>query len=221
MDLSIDLRFLFPPLLNLIKFFLFLRSHDGISWDVKDGTTKILLYLILKLQLRFLIPVVIMLLLLFLLTPIRLTVSVSPSISVSRGEPSVLLAISLVASVFVAPSLFLEAYLCLILLSLCYATLASLFKRCLNCILRIMINRVDRNQEIAENVDEENIIEAETNHIQNLQPSSTDDDESNLEVVVAIWCPCVCPIYMYICVYFWCHCRVLVNTLSSFHFLIS
>ena len=72
-----------------------------------------------------------------------------------------------------------------------------MFKRGFNRIRRIMINRVDRNQEIAENVDEENIIEAETNHIQNLQPSSTDDDESNLEVV-AIWCLCVC---LYICIY--------------------
>ncbi|KAL9410926.1 hypothetical protein AB3S75_044659 [Citrus x aurantiifolia] len=183
MDLSIDLRFLFPPLLNLIIFFLFLRSQDGISWDFKDATNKILLYPILKLPFWILIPAVIIPLLLLLLTPIRLTLNVTRSISVTCGEPSFLLAISVVSSVILAPFLFLVPYFCLIILSLCYATLVSLFKRCFNWIRRIMISRVDRNQEIAENVEEENIIGAETNHIQNLQPSSTDDDESNLEVV--------------------------------------
>ena len=71
MSFSINLRFLFPPLLNLIIFFMFLKSQDGNSWDVQDGTSKILLYPILKLHLWFVIPAVITPLLLFLLTPIR------------------------------------------------------------------------------------------------------------------------------------------------------
>ncbi|KAH9764272.1 hypothetical protein KPL70_001465 [Citrus sinensis] len=185
MDLSIDLRFLFPPLLNLMIFFLFLRSQDGNSWDVQDGTSKILLNPIFKLEFWLLIPAVIIPLMLFLLTPIRLTLNVSRSISVSCGEPFVLLAISVVASVVLAPFLFLEAYLCLVILSLCYATLASLFRRSFNWLrnltvitsitrtILIMINCADGNQ-----VDEENIIGVEGNHIQNLQPSSTDDDEN-------------------------------------------
>ncbi|KAL9458332.1 hypothetical protein AB3S75_007241 [Citrus x aurantiifolia] len=171
MDVSIDLRFLFPPLLNLVIFFLFLRSLDGNSWDVGDGTSSILLYPILKLEFCLLIPAVIIPLLLFLLTPIRLTLNVSRAISVSCGEPSVLLAISVVASLFVAPSLFLVAYLCLILSSLCYATLASLLKRCFywfqNLFIRLFCNFLIRG-----------------NHIQDQQPSSTDDRENNLEIVV-------------------------------------
>ncbi|KAL9408395.1 hypothetical protein AB3S75_046871 [Citrus x aurantiifolia] len=128
MNFSIDLRFLFLPLLNLIIFFLFLKSQDGNSWDVQDGTSKILLYPILKLQFWFLIPAVVIPLLLFLLTPIRVPLNVSRPICVSCGELSVLLAVSAVASVILAPSLFLVVYLCLIILSLCYAMLASLFQ---------------------------------------------------------------------------------------------
>ncbi|KAK9182931.1 hypothetical protein WN944_026079 [Citrus x changshan-huyou] len=128
MDFSIDLRFLFLPLLNLIIFFLFLKSQDGNSWNVQDGASKILLYPILKLQLWFLIPVIVIPLLLFILTPIRVPLKVSRPISVSCGELSVLLAVSAVASVILAPSLFLVAYLCLIVLSFCYAMFASLFQ---------------------------------------------------------------------------------------------
>ncbi|KAK9179932.1 hypothetical protein WN943_029138 [Citrus x changshan-huyou] len=128
MNFSIDLRFLVLPLLNLIIFFLFLKSQDGNSWDVQDGTSKILLYPILKLQFWFLIPAVVVPLLVFLLTPIRVPLNVSRPISVSCGELSVLLAVSAVGSVILAPSLFLVAYLCLIMLSLCFATLASLFQ---------------------------------------------------------------------------------------------
>ncbi|KAK9182956.1 hypothetical protein WN944_026104 [Citrus x changshan-huyou] len=87
MNISIDLRFLFLPLLNLIIFFLFLKSQDGNSWDVQDGTT--------------------------------------------------------VASVILAPSLFLVVYLCLIILSLCYATLASLFERCFNWLRRLTVASVN------------------------------------------------------------------------------
>ncbi|KAL9410929.1 hypothetical protein AB3S75_044662 [Citrus x aurantiifolia] len=174
MDFSIDLRFLFPPLLNLVIFFLFLRSLEGISWDVQDGTNNILLYPILKLQFWFLIPAVVIPLLLFLLTPIRLTLNVSRSISVSCGEPSVLLAISVVASVFVAPSLFLVAYLCLILLSLCYATLASLLRRCFYWFRNLFRNFFIRGHAV------------EGNHIQDQQPSSTDDHENNLEIVLSL-----------------------------------
>ncbi|KAK9179922.1 hypothetical protein WN943_029128 [Citrus x changshan-huyou] len=175
MDLSIDLRFLFPPLLNLITFILFLRSQDGDSWDVQDGTSKILLYPILKLQFWFLIPAVVIPLPIFLLTPIRLTLNVSRSISVSCGQPSVLLAISVVASLILAPFLFLVAYLCLIILSLCYATLASLFKRCFNWLRNLYVNLFCNFLIRVRTV--------EGNHIQVQQPSSTDDDENNLEIV--------------------------------------
>ncbi|KAK9182929.1 hypothetical protein WN944_026077 [Citrus x changshan-huyou] len=176
MSFSIDLRFLFPPLLNLIIFFMFLKSQDGNSWDVQDGTSKILLYPILKLHLWFLIPAVITPLLLFLLTPIRLTLNVSRSIYVSFGELSVLLGVSVIASVLLAPSLFLVAYLCLIILSICYATLASLFKRCLNWFRNLFINLFCNFLIRVHTV--------EGNHIQDQQPSFTDDDENNLEIVV-------------------------------------
>ncbi|KAH9681924.1 kinesin-like protein KIN-10A [Citrus sinensis] len=170
----------------------FTWSQDGNSWDVQDGTSKILLYPILKLQFWFLIPAVVIPSLIFLLTPIRIPLSVSRPISVSCGELSVLLAVSVVATVILAPSLFLVAYLCLIILSLCYAALASLFKRCFNWLrnltvitpitrtILIMIYRVNGDQEIPEQVDEENIIEVEGIHIQALQPSSSDDDDENI-----------------------------------------
>ncbi|KAL9410928.1 hypothetical protein AB3S75_044661 [Citrus x aurantiifolia] len=139
MNFLIDLRFLVLPLLNLIIFFLFLKSQDGDSWDVQDGTSKILLYPILKLQFWFLIPAVVIPLLLFLLTPIRVPLKVSRPICGSCGEISVLLAVSTVASVILAPFLFLVAYLCLIILSLSYAMLASLFRHIFYWLRRLAV----------------------------------------------------------------------------------
>ncbi|KAL9408387.1 hypothetical protein AB3S75_046865 [Citrus x aurantiifolia] len=195
MDLSITLSFLYLLLLNLIIFILFRWSQDGNSSDVQGGTSTIILHPILKLQFRFLIPAVTMPVLLFRHIPIRLAFNVRSSISEGCEETSVLLAISVVASVTSSPFLFLVAYLCLIISSLRYGTVASLFQHIFNWFrnltvitsvtrtILIMINRLKGNREIAE-VDEENIIEAERNHIQNLRPSSTDDDENNLGVVV-------------------------------------
>lgn len=120
-------RFLFPPLLNLVIFFFFLKSQDGQSWYLQDGTNQILLYPILKLQFPFLI------LLVFLFTAIRVPVSVRSPMPMSCGDHlPCLLAISTIASLILAPSLFLVVYLCLIILSLFYVTLTSLFKRCCN-----------------------------------------------------------------------------------------
>ncbi|KAK9179930.1 hypothetical protein WN943_029136 [Citrus x changshan-huyou] len=137
--------------------------------------------------------------LLFRHIPIRLAFTVRSSISEGCEETSVLLAISVVASVTSSPFLFFVAYLCLIISSLRYGTVASLSQHIFNWFrnltaiitpitgtILIVINRLNGNQEIAEQVDEENIIEAETNRIQNLRPSSTDDDENNLEVVVIL-----------------------------------
>lgn len=78
-------------------------------------------------------------LLLLILTPIRVPLKVSRPICVSCGELSVLLAVSAVASVILAPSLFLVAYLCLIILSLCYAMLASLFQQFLYWLRRLAV----------------------------------------------------------------------------------
>ncbi|KAK9182945.1 hypothetical protein WN944_026093 [Citrus x changshan-huyou] len=179
------------------SFKLIQMSQDGNSSDVQGGTSTIILHPILKLQFRFLIPAVTMPVLLFRHIPIRLAFTVRSSISEGCEETSVLLAISVVASVTSSPFLFFVAYLCLIISSLRYGTVASLSQHIFNWFrnltaiitpitgtILIMINRLNGNQEIAEQVDEENIIEAETNRIQNLRPSSTDDDENNLEVVV-------------------------------------
>ena len=216
MDLSITLSFLYLLLLNLIIFILFRRSQDGNSSDVQGGASTILLHPILKLQFRFLIPAVTMPVLLFRHIPIRLAFTVRSSISEGCEETSVLLAISVVASVTSSPFLFFVAYLCLIISSLRYGTVASLSQHIFNWFrnltaiitpitgtILIVINRLNGNQEIAEQVDEENIIEAETNRIQNLRPSSTDDDENNLEVVVITW-------YHIHIRYCWCPRRVLV-----------
>ena len=136
MKFSIDLRYLFPPLLNLIIFFMFLKSQDGNSWAVQDGTSEILLYPILKLPF-FSQILVLLLLLIYLFISVKLHLRIRRQLSVRCGKLSVLLAISTLASLILAPSLFLVAYLCLIILSLCYSVLASPCKRCFDWFLRL------------------------------------------------------------------------------------
>ena len=154
MDFSFDLRFLFPPLLNLIIFVGFLKSQTANSWGLQYIMQKIILYSILKMPFPILILVV-LLLLLFLFTPIRLPLNASRPIFLrSGGQISILLAILIVAAIILAPSLFLVTYLCLIMLSPWFATMWSLFKSFLirfQSVLRsiptIFISCVNRNQE--------------------------------------------------------------------------
>ena len=165
MNCPVDVRFLFPPLMNLVVFFFFLKSQDGQSWSLQDGANHILLYPILKLQFPFL-GLAVLILLLFLLTAIRVPLSVSSPLSVSVGDHlPCLLAISTIASLILAPFLFLVVYLCLIILSLFHVMLISLFKRCCK-----------RHTAVAPPPDDQVEVGVEGDQlIQDLQPSPTED----------------------------------------------
>ena len=164
MNCLVDAKFLFPPLLNLVVFCFFLKSQDGQSWSFQDGGNHILLYPILKLQFPFL-SLAVSMLLLFLLTAIRVTLSVGSPMSVSCGDHlPCLLAISTIASVILAPSLFLVVYLCLIILSLFYVMLTSLFKRCCK-----------GHTAATPPAEADDQVEVEGERIQNLKPSSSGD----------------------------------------------
>ncbi|KAL9408384.1 hypothetical protein AB3S75_046862 [Citrus x aurantiifolia] len=165
MNCPVDVRFLFPALINFVVFFFFLKSQDGQSWSLEVGANHILLYPILKLRFPFLILAV-LILLLFLLTAIRVPLSVSSPVSVSCGDHlPCLLAISTIASHILAPFLFLVVYSCLIILSLFYVMLISLFKRCCK-----------RHTAVAPPPDGQGEVGVEgDHHVQNLQPSATED----------------------------------------------
>ncbi|KAK9182930.1 hypothetical protein WN944_026078 [Citrus x changshan-huyou] len=139
MHCPVDVRFLFPPLMNLVVFFFFLKSQDGLA---------------------------VLILLLFLLTAIRVPLSVSSPLSVSCGDHlPCLLAISTIASLILAPFLFLVVYLCLIILSLFYVMLISLLKRCCK-----------RHTAVAPPPDDQVEVGVEGDQlIQDLQPSPTED----------------------------------------------
>ncbi|KAL5750794.1 hypothetical protein ACOSP7_025397 [Xanthoceras sorbifolium] len=102
MHFFIDLRYLFPPLLNLILF-VFLTSHHGKSyWDQNDTAIQILQYPIFKLPFFMLS---ILLLLIFLFTSIKLPLTAKP-IRLRTGKFWALLAMATIASVVLPPSLF-------------------------------------------------------------------------------------------------------------------
>lgn len=133
MDFFIDLRFLIPPVLNIIIFHLILKSQAVINsaaeGDVQDyATMKNVLYPIQNMPFPLFI-ITVLLLLLFLFTPIRIPLSLSAShtILVSSREFSVLLALLIAASVMFAPSLFWLIYFCLVISSPWFTMLWNLF----------------------------------------------------------------------------------------------
>ncbi|KAL5815054.1 hypothetical protein ACOSQ4_025695 [Xanthoceras sorbifolium] len=135
MNLIIDLRFVFPPLVNLILF-LFLTSPYGKSdnWELQDGTAfEILQFPISKLPFLMLL---ILLLLFFLFTSITLPLTANP-IRLRAGNFSALLALAIVASLMLPPSLFWFSYLFLIMLAPLYGKLWSLFKHFFSWLRRI------------------------------------------------------------------------------------
>ncbi|KAL5750783.1 hypothetical protein ACOSP7_025386 [Xanthoceras sorbifolium] len=129
MHFFIDLRYLFPPLLNLILF-LFLTSHGGkFYWDLQNVVAAILQYTVLNFLLLML--AVLFLLLLFLFTPIKLPLTAKP-IRLRTGKFSALLALAILASIILQPLLFWVAYSFLIIISPGYKKLWSLFKHFFN-----------------------------------------------------------------------------------------
>ncbi|KAL5815066.1 hypothetical protein ACOSQ3_025861 [Xanthoceras sorbifolium] len=130
MHFFIDLRYLFPPLLNLILF-VFLTSHHGKSYcDQHDTAIQILQYPIFKLPFFMLS---ILLLLIFLFTSIKLPLTAKP-IRLRTGKFSALLAMATIASVVLPPSLFWLVYLFLIVAFPWYGILWILFKHLFNCL---------------------------------------------------------------------------------------
>ena len=125
------------------------------------------MYPILKLQFPFL-SLAVLIWLIFLLTAIRVPLSLSSPMSVSFGDHlPYLLAISTIASLILGPSLFLVIYLCLIILSLLYVMLNSLFKSCCNGNTAVI-------PPPGEQVEVEVGVEGDQ-RIPNLQPSPTED----------------------------------------------
>ena len=175
MNCPVDVRFLFPPLLNLVVFFFFLRSQDSQSWSLQDGANHILLYPILKLQFPFM-SLAVLILLLFLLTAIRVPLRVSSPMSVSCGDHlPCLLAISTIASLILAPSLFLVVYLCFMILSLFYVMSTSLFKRF--CKGYTVVPESDGQVEVGHEAEAEVEVKVEGGRIQDLLPSPSGDME--------------------------------------------
>ena len=130
MHFFIDLRFLFPPLVNLILF-VFLTSHHAKSYWNQD---EILQYPILKLPFLMLS---ILLLLIILFTSIKLPLTAKP-IRLHTGRFSALLAMAIVASIILPPSLFWLAYLFLIVLLPLHGILWNLFKHLFNWFRRTL-----------------------------------------------------------------------------------
>ncbi|KAL5748359.1 hypothetical protein ACOSQ2_025656 [Xanthoceras sorbifolium] len=151
MHFSIDLRYLFPPLVNIFLF-IFLTSQGGSSfyyWD-QDDAVDILQYPILKLPFFIL---AVLLLLFFLFTSIKLPLTAEP-LRLRAGNFSALLAVAILASIILPPSLYWFAYLLLIIISPWYRIMWSLFKQffswlrqILQSIPTIFITCVTQNQE--------------------------------------------------------------------------
>ena len=122
MQLVIDLRFTLPPLFNLILF-LFLTSQNNpfsASFFIDDQSLFLLKFAFL---LAF-----IFLLLLFLFFSVELPITLHP-ISLRATGFSVALFVSVVASIFVPPSLFWFAFLFILVTTPWHSKLFDLFVR--------------------------------------------------------------------------------------------
>ncbi|KAL5750793.1 hypothetical protein ACOSP7_025396 [Xanthoceras sorbifolium] len=170
MNFFIDLRYLFPPLVNLFSFLLFTSQGDEV---------EILRYPISKLPFLMLF-LLLLLIILFLSTSIKLPLTAKP-IRLRTGNFSVVLAMATLASIILSPSLFFVAYLFLMLTSFWSGILWSLFKRLFNWLRQslqsvptIFIICFTQNQENTEptatdhqNVEEIGRLEVQGNFIQN------------------------------------------------------
>ncbi|KAJ0038776.1 hypothetical protein Pint_22398 [Pistacia integerrima] len=108
MQFFVDLRYLFPPLMNLIILAL-LKSHVN-AWIMLEFDDE---YLILKLLFLLLAN---FMLFLFLLTYINLRFTAHPNpITVRSGYFSARLTFSLLASIFLPPPLFWVVYFVIII----------------------------------------------------------------------------------------------------------
>ncbi|TXG51245.1 hypothetical protein EZV62_023769 [Acer yangbiense] len=149
MHFFIDLRYLFPPFVNLCLYLFLTSKGDGSYYywgqnDVVDFLQyPILIFLILA----------ILLLLFLLFTSIKLPLTAKP-LRLRAGNFSALLAAAFLASIMLPPSLFWFAYLLLVIISPWYRILWSLFKHLfdglcqnLRSIPTIFINCVTQNQE--------------------------------------------------------------------------
>ncbi|KAJ4710078.1 Pentatricopeptide repeat-containing protein [Melia azedarach] len=111
MNFFVDLRYFFPPIINLV--ILLLTSPHGVVSLLSSSSTYLNDYPLLKLaSLAF----VIFLSLLFILTSVRLHLTARP-ITLRSGYFSCPLAFSLLASIFLQPNLFWVAYFILIITS--------------------------------------------------------------------------------------------------------
>ncbi|MFQ6639430.1 hypothetical protein Gotur_015035 [Gossypium turneri] len=113
MQVLIDLRYTFPPLLNLIWFFLFVASQNEPSFDLLAGA--LIGQQVSTMMLGFLaLFVAIILMVIFLFFSVEFPLTPHPISLKARGI-SIALFISLLASFFFPPSSFWVTYLFIIL----------------------------------------------------------------------------------------------------------
>ncbi|OMO93371.1 pentatricopeptide repeat-containing protein [Corchorus capsularis] len=117
-----DLRYAIPPILNLILFF-FLSSWN---WNLAISSISVRQFSVL--ELAFII-IVLMLFQFFLFTSAEIPLNLTPiRLHLRVGHFSVTLTASLLASLFLPPSLFWAVYLIIIFLSPCQKKLFQLVK---------------------------------------------------------------------------------------------
>ncbi|OMO93380.1 pentatricopeptide repeat-containing protein [Corchorus capsularis] len=104
-----DLRYAIPPILNVMFFFLS-------SWNLNPIVSSILVQQFSLLQLAIIILALMLLILLFLFTSVEVPLNLTP-IHLRPGHFSIALTTSLLASLFLPPSLFWAVYLLILCLS--------------------------------------------------------------------------------------------------------
>ncbi|KAL5817475.1 hypothetical protein ACOSQ3_025853 [Xanthoceras sorbifolium] len=123
MHLIVDLRYVFPPLINLMLL-LFLTSENGSIFVLVNTASKFDQYPFLNMAL---LVIAVFLFVVFLLTSIKLPLTAHP-ITVRAGHFSGPLTFSLFASIFFPPPLFYIAYLIVIITSPWHGMLWNLQK---------------------------------------------------------------------------------------------